>query len=102
MEERSTWPSLASGFWRSCEEFPQRPALEAGGAILTYRELQQRAAAIASVVERDAPAGGPPLLAVFAYRSATAFAGVIAALLAGRGYVPLNRTFPVARTRLML
>lgn len=102
MEERSTWPSLASGFWRSCEEFPQRPALEVGGAVLTYRELQHQAAAIASAVEQNAPASGPPLLAVFAYRTATAFAGVIAALLAGRGYLPLNRTFPAARTRFML
>jgi amino acid adenylation domain-containing protein len=42
-----------------------------------------------------------PLTAVFAHRSPTAFAGVLGALLAGHGYVPLNRTFPVARTRLM-
>jgi amino acid adenylation domain-containing protein len=101
MEERSTWPSLASGFWRSCEEFPQRPALEVGGAVLTYRELQDRAAAIARAVEQAAQSD-PRLLGVFAYRSATSFAGVLGALIAGWGYVPLNRTFPPARTRFML
>ncbi len=102
MVERSTRPSLASGFWRSCEQFPHRPALEVGGAVLTYRELQHRAATIARAVEQAAPRTGPPLLGVFAYRSATSFAGVLAALLAGWGYVPLNRTFPPARTRFML
>jgi len=39
---------------------------------------------------------------VFAYRSTTAYAGVLASLLAGHGYVPLNRTFPAERTRTML
>jgi non-ribosomal peptide synthetase component F len=44
---------------------------------------------------------GSPLVAVFAHRSATALASVLGSLLAGAGYVPLNRTFPVMRTRLM-
>ena len=38
---------------------------------------------------------------MFAYRSPTAFAGVLGSLLAGNGYVPLNRTFPVDRTQVM-
>jgi non-ribosomal peptide synthetase component F len=42
------------------------------------------------------------LTAVFAYRSVTAFVGVLGALLCGHGYVPLNRTFPPERTRTML
>ena len=45
-----------------------------------------------------APQDGAPLTAVFAYRSPVAFTGVLAALLRGHGYVPLNRTFPPART----
>src|SRR6266542_1083042 len=43
-----------------------------------------------------------PLTAVFAYRSETAYAALLGALMAGHGYVPLNRTFPIDRTRLML
>jgi amino acid adenylation domain-containing protein len=51
----------------------------------------------------DCGAGdGPVRTAVFAHRSATAFAGVLATLLRGHGYVPLNRTFPPQRTALML
>jgi amino acid adenylation domain-containing protein len=60
------------------------------------------AARLAATLGRRAPAGGPPLTAVFAYRSPTAFAGVLAALFRGHGYVPLNHTFPARRTSSML
>lgn len=93
---------LHSGFLASAERFPERPALEVAGQTLTYNELRDRAAAIAATLERATPAGGPPLTAVFAYRSPTAFAGVLGSLLAGTGYVPLNRTFPDDRSRVML
>lgn len=93
---------LFSGFLNSAEQFPERPALEVEGRTLTYRELKDSATALAATLAEAAPRQPPPLTAVFAYRSATAFAGVLAALLRGHGYVPLNRTFPVERTRYML
>jgi amino acid adenylation domain-containing protein len=92
---------LARGFLRSSETFPTRAAVEIDGQALSYRELRSRAAALASLVRQRTPEGGPPLTAVFAHRSATTFAGILGALLAGHGYVSLNRTFPVARTRWM-
>ena len=94
--------SVCSGFLRSSELFSDRPALEVGGTVLSYRELRERAASLAATLACRTPPGGPPLTAVFAYRSSTAFAGILAALFRGHGYVPLNRTFPPARTRLML
>jgi amino acid adenylation domain-containing protein len=93
---------LYSGFLRSAERFPERPALEVADETLSYRELRERAASLAATLLREVPGREPPLTAVYAYRSATAFAGVLAALLRGHGYVPLNRNFPVERTRLML
>jgi amino acid adenylation domain-containing protein len=93
---------LHDGFRRSASTHPERPALEVAGQVLTYTELHARAAAIAATLRAMTPPGGPPLTAVFAYRSATAFAGVLGALMAGDGYVPLNRTFPEDRTRGML
>jgi amino acid adenylation domain-containing protein len=93
---------LYSGFMQSAERFPDRPALEVGGESLSYRVLRDRAAAIASTLRQESPQDGPPLTAVFAHRSATAFAGVLAALSRGHGYVPLNRRLPVDRTRMML
>jgi amino acid adenylation domain-containing protein len=93
---------LHSGFLRSTELFPRRPAVEVEGSIQTYQQLFTRAASIAATLQRRAPMAEPPLTAIFAYRSVTAFAGVLAALFRGHGYVPLNRTFPADRTRTML
>jgi amino acid adenylation domain-containing protein len=94
--------SLADGFLRSVQRFADRPALEVAGGCLTYADLFERAASLAATLGRDQAARQPPLTAVFAYRSSTAFAGVLGALLHGHGYVPLNRTFPPERTRAML
>ena len=98
---QSGW-SLRDGFLRSSQQFPHRPALELKDQTLDYAELRQRAAALAATLDQHAPAGEPALTAVFAYRSATAFTGVLAALFRGHGYVPLNRTFPIPRTQSML
>jgi amino acid adenylation domain-containing protein len=93
--------TLSRGFLESADRYPRRPALEIGAETLTYAQLRHEAALIAGAIV-DAGIGDPPLCAVFAHRSKTAFAGVLGALLSGRGYVPLNRTFPPERTALML
>src|SRR5687768_95001 len=93
---------LHSGFLRSAELMAGRSALELGSETLSYAALRQHALRIAATIQRRTPDGGSPLAAVFAQRSATAFAGILGTLCAGRGYVPLNRAFPIARTRWML
>lgn len=93
---------LWSGFLRSSGQFPDRPAIDVAGREVTYRELSERATRLAATIQAKTPAGGSPLTAVFAYRSESAYAAVLGALMAGNGYVPLNRTFPIDRTRLML
>jgi amino acid adenylation domain-containing protein len=92
---------LHSGFLASAAAHPDRPALYVERSTYSYAALRARAAAVAATLDAHAPAG-PPLAAVFAYRTVTAFTGVLGTLLASRGYVPLNRTLPPARTRLML
>jgi non-ribosomal peptide synthetase component F len=95
--------TVRSGFLRSAERFPERPALEVSGEVWSYTRLAEQAARIAARARDVAPPnGGPPLTAVFGARSATAYAGVLAALWNGHGYVPLNPSFPVERTRAML
>ena len=94
--------SLQAGFLRSAETFPDRTALEVAGEVVSYKQLRDRAFAIAGTLAALPVDNEVPLTAVFAYRSVTAFAGVLAALIRGHGYVPLNRTFPPERTRLML
>lgn len=93
---------LWTGFLRSAKLFPGRPAVVAQGTSLSYRQLRDAAVRIAACIQAHREGASMPLTGVFAHRSATAFAGVLGSLLAGNGYVPLNRTFPVERTRSML
>jgi non-ribosomal peptide synthetase component F len=87
---------------RAAEKFPQRPALSAQGKTLIYGELRELACRIAATIQAHTEFSATPLTAVFAYRTPAAFAGALGALLAGNGYVPLNRTFPLQRTQAML
>src|SRR5688572_5091843 len=94
--------SLSTGFLHAADKHPDRPALQLAAAVLSYGQLRERAVVLAQTLRAHAPAGEPPLTAVFAHRSITAYAGVLAGLLRGHGYVPLNPGFPTDRTRSML
>jgi amino acid adenylation domain-containing protein len=89
------------GFMRSAERFPERPAIIVTGESLSYGQLRDSALRIAATIQAHQDDSWAPLTAVFAHRSATAFAAVLGSLLSGNGYVPLNPTFPLTRTRLM-
>jgi amino acid adenylation domain-containing protein len=93
---------LWTGFLRSCEQFPTRGAIDVAGREVTYQQLAYLAKRLAATLQTGPVPGAVPLTAVFAYRSETAYAAVLGVLMAGHGYVPLKRTFPVDRTRLML
>jgi amino acid adenylation domain-containing protein len=98
---------LASGFLRSLAQHPARPAVEVAGVTLTYSELAARARSLAATLSaRLEPDARPPeegeVVGVFAYRSPSAFAGILGSLLSGRGWVALSRSFPPQRTRLMI
>src|SRR5258708_21395232 len=96
----STRP-LWTGFLRSAEKFQDRPAVAAEKKTLSYAELRDSACRIAATIQRHPEFSSKKLTEVFGYRSPTAFAGVLGTLLAGNGYVPLNRTFPEGRTQVM-
>jgi amino acid adenylation domain-containing protein len=93
---------LWTGFLRSCEQFPTCAAIDVAGRDVTYQQLAHRAKRLAATLQGNVGPGAVPLTAVFAHRSETAYAAVLGVLMAGHGYVPLNRTFPIDRTRLML
>ncbi len=100
--ERPRAGGLHSGFLAAADRYPDRPALEVGGVTLSFSELRDRAASVAASLVKYSPGGGPPLTAVLAHRTATAFAGVLGALFRGHGYVPLHPKFPSERSRAML
>jgi amino acid adenylation domain-containing protein len=100
MKNENNW--LGAGFLASLQKFPDRPALESDGQVLTYQDLHNRAALLASTIHAHSIPNEPSLTAVFAFHSITAYSGVLAAVLRGHGYVPLNPKYPADRTRSML
>ena len=94
--------ALYSGFLATANLSPHRIALEVNSHQVSYGELRERAASIAATLQARSVSEEPPLTAVFAHRSLTAFSGILAVLMRGHGYVPLNRTFPLERTLSML
>src|SRR3954465_12261293 len=99
--DRSDARSLRTDFLSHAARHPGDVAVEVGGKSITYDELSKRARSWARVLV-EAKGGRLDRVGVFAYRSATAYAGVLAALCSGATFVPLNPTFPAARTRQML
>jgi amino acid adenylation domain-containing protein len=98
----NTGRTLVTAFLESCGKFATCTAVEVGGQQTAYETLAGRAKSIGATVRKAAPLADIPLTAVFGYRSETTYAGVIGALMAGHGYVPLNPTFPIDRTKFML
>jgi len=97
-----TEATLLSGFLRHAEETPERPALEVGAERLGYGELGARASRIGAAIAAAETGEGPALTAVYGSRTVEAYAGILGALWAGNGYVPLNPSFPADRCREML
>jgi amino acid adenylation domain-containing protein len=94
--------TLLDGFLRAAAAHPERPALEVAGEVLRYGDLAERAQVLAAAILDREPHGAPPLTAVYAARSSAAYAGVLGALWAGHGYVPLHPGFPPDRLADML
>jgi amino acid adenylation domain-containing protein len=93
--------TLRGGFLAQTALGPDNTALVIGSRTITYREASETARRWASRLI-DAVGGRPRRVAIFAYRSEVSYLGVLATLLAGGAFVPLNRKFPVERTRAML
>jgi len=93
--------ALHSGFQASASAYPDRPALVLADRSLTYAEIdataRQWAAALVAAAGR-----APGRVGLFAHRSQVSYIGMLAALYAGASVVPLNRTMPSERTRVML
>ncbi len=92
---------LHAGFLHQSERLPDHPALRLSKRTLTYSEVAETARRWATRLI-GASGGRPRRVGVFAHRSETAYVGVLASLFAGAAFVPLNKKFPVERTRAML
>jgi amino acid adenylation domain-containing protein len=92
--------SLRTGFLRSVSALPSAPALVVKGVARTYGELDRTARLWAGAL--IAAAGPVRRVGIFGSRSEVSYTGVLAALYSGATFVPLNPTFPSARTRAMI
>ena len=92
---------ILTGFLASAKRFPSRPALVVHGKDYSYLGLQRASASIAATILGNELISWP-LAALLASRSKTAYTGILGILGAGKGYVPLNPKFPIARTLRML
>src|SRR5690606_15647994 len=86
---------------RHAAERPDALAVSDGLERLSYRQLQQRANALA---HRLAAAGVGPdsRVALYGNRSARLLTGVLGVLQAGGAYVPIEPQYPVARVAQMV
>jgi amino acid adenylation domain-containing protein len=92
---------LATHFLRSVRAHPSRPALAIGGLTLSYAELYARAGAIAGALP-STPPGDRPRVGILASHSEVVYEAILGVLLGGGTVVPLNPSFPAARTRQMI
>lgn len=74
-------------------------ALWCKGTYTTYEELFSNAISIAASIAQHCPVEPYDRIAIFAEKETPAYTAIIASLLAGGGYVPLNPRFPLARNR---
>ena len=92
---------LGTGFARHVVQAATAPALVVGNVTRSYGELDATARLWAGRVSELA-GGRARRVGVFAHRSEVGYTGVLAALYSGGAFVPLNPTFPPARTRSMI
>jgi amino acid adenylation domain-containing protein len=88
-------------FLETVDRFPERVALEIGQQHWTYRQLSDLSRSLAATLQRYS-ADAPRFTGIYAARSAVAYSAVLAALLRGHAYIPLNPADPVPRTRSLL
>ena len=82
---------------------PGEPAVVCGDTVLTYAELDARAAALArELAGLGVRAGGESRVAVHVGRSIDRVVAVVAVIKAGGVYVPLDAKFPASRLAAMV
>lgn len=99
MDGRPT--TLAEAVVATARRHPERPALMVDGQTHTYDELITAAARLSHLIDEvDTPTDS--LVAIHGSGSFWVYAGILGALLSGRGYVPLNPSFPDERSSTMV
>nr|AGN74876.1 nonribosomal peptide synthetase [Streptomyces griseoviridis] len=94
-------PTLPALFERQAAETPERTAVTAGDARLTYRQLDRRANRLARLLRAHGARQGR-LVALALPRTADLPVAVLAVLKTGAAYLPLDPGYPADRLALMV
>jgi amino acid adenylation domain-containing protein len=93
--------SIPARFERQVRKYPDRLAVKAKSASLTYQDLNRAANRVARAVLAQRPGEGEPT-ALLLEHGAPMIIGILGVLKAGKIYVPLDASYPLARTHYML
>jgi amino acid adenylation domain-containing protein len=93
--------TLTEMFEAQVRRTPDATALVAGTQVLTYRELGERASQLAHVLVA-AGAGPERVIGVAFDRSPEMVIAIVAVLLSGAAYLPLDPEYPLERLRYMV
>ena len=96
MEIRSSW-SIADAIVESGRKAPDRPALTIDGETWRYHELLAAAHQLATRLPQRSTTEPQPVVAIMAHRHCSSYVGILAALLSGHAYVPINVQHPDKR-----
>lgn len=98
-DERFLTECVQSEFLKNAIDVPNHIALVVGQNEWTYKELFSTASRWANCIKENCD---NKRVGIFGYKSETSYIGVLASLLAGATFVPLNPNFPVSRTQTMI
>lgn len=102
MNERRSAPATAAALFERCaRHYPDQPAVDDGGLVLSYRELNARANQLARRLIALG-AGADQVIAVALPRSAGQVAALLAVLKSGAAYLPLDMSYPPERLAFMM
>ncbi len=89
---------LLRGFLNCVSRYPDRHALSFHDSVMSYEELFEFASGLAATLQKH-DRGESGLTAVLGRKSLMSYGGLLAALMRGDGYLPLNPKYPLDRLR---
>ncbi len=101
MMSEETW-SVCHAIVRHAVATPDRPALTIDGETWSYGELLGAAQALAEKLPPANSGGTPPVTAIIADRHLSSYLGILACLLRGHTYCPINSENPAKRNEELL
>ena len=90
--------SIIDSFLNSTKKYPNRNALWVDKKYYTYKKLLSSAEYVASFIS-DSSA---ERVLIFSRRTISAYRSIIATMIVGRTYVPLNPKMPASRNAMMM